>query len=119
MDHIMALAKAHKLKVIEDCAQAHGATYRGRPVGSFDDASVYSFCTDKIISTGGEGGMLLLREKAAWSRAWSYKEHGKDRDRLIEPAENNMFRWLHASFGTNYRLTVMQAATGLHHIKKL
>ncbi len=119
MDEIMTLADAYGLKVIEDCAQAHGATYGGRPVGSFGDAAAFSFCTDKIISTGGEGGMLLLRDANAWSKAWSFKDHGKDRDVMLAPATGNMFRWLHNSFGTNYRLTEMQAAIGLQQLKKL
>lgn len=119
MDEIMALAEKHGLKVIEDCAQAHGATINGRPAGSFGDAAAFSFCTDKIMSTGGEGGMLLLRDRAAWARAWSFKDHGKNRDTLVEPARGNSFRWLHDGIGTNYRLTEMQAAIGLKQLGKL
>ena len=80
MDEIMALAERRKLIVIEDCAQAHGATYKGSPVGSFGHAVAFSFCQDKIITTGGEGGMLVLDDVDAWSRAWSYKDHGKNYD---------------------------------------
>src|SRR3546814_18512501 len=83
MEETMALARAHDLKVIEDCAQAHGAALRGRPVGSFGDASAFSYCTDKIISTGGEGGMLLFREEAPWEMAWSYKDHGRSEERRV------------------------------------
>lgn len=119
MDEILTLADAYGVKVIEDCAQAHGATYGGRPVGSFGDAAAFSFCTDKIISTGGEGGMLLLRDEAAWSMAWSFKDHGKNPDQVMRPAAGNMFRWLHDSFGTNYRLTEMQAAIGCRQLDKL
>ena len=119
MEEIMALARAHDLKVIEDCAQAHGAALRGRPVGSFGDASAFSYCTDKIISTGGEGGMLLFREEAPWEMAWSYKDHGKNRRSVESPASGNAFRWLHDSFGTNFRLTEMQAAIGLQQLGKL
>lgn len=113
MDDIMTLARRRGILVIEDCAQAHGATYRGRPVGSFGDAAAFSFCTDKIISTGGEGGMLLLRDRDVWARAWSYKDHGKNPARLAMPASGNGFRWLHDSIGTNWRMTEMQAAIGL------
>lgn len=118
MDEIVALASSCGLHVIEDCAQAHGASYDGRPVGSFGDAAAFSFCTDKIMSTGGEGGMLLLRDAAAWQRAWSFKDHGKS------PHHGNIapgpaFRWLHESFGSNYRLTEMQAAIGLVQLTKL
>src|SRR3546814_5764450 len=89
MEETMALARAHDLKVIEDCAQAHGAALRGRPVGSFGDASAFSYCTDKIISTGGEGGMLLFREEAPWEMAWSYKDHGKNRRSVESPASGD------------------------------
>ena len=119
MEEIMALAARHGLKVIEDCAQAHGATLNGRPAGSFGDAAAFSFCTDKIMSTGGEGGMLLLRDSDLWARAWSFKDHGKNRDTLMEPVRGNSFRWLHDGIGTNYRLTEMQAAIGLKQLDKL
>jgi dTDP-4-amino-4,6-dideoxygalactose transaminase len=119
MDEIMALARAHDLRVIEDCAQAHGATFKGAPVGSFGDAAAFSFCTDKIISTGGEGGMLLLRDRAVWARAWSYKDHGKDWEALAQPGNGTTFQWLHTSIGSNYRMTEMQAAIGLCQLDKL
>lgn len=117
MPAIMDLAARHGLKVLEDCAQAHGADIAGRPVGSFGDAASFSFCTDKIISTGGEGGMLLVRDPDVHVRAWSLKDHGK---RLEPPQPAGVaFRWLHDSFGTNLRLTEMQAAIGLEQLAKL
>jgi dTDP-4-amino-4,6-dideoxygalactose transaminase len=117
MPAIMALARAHGLVVIEDCAQAHGARLDGRPVGSFGDAASFSFCTDKIMSTGGEGGILLLRDPAVHARAWSLKDHGK---RLAAPMQPGIaFRWLHDDFGSNHRLTEMQAAIGLVQLGKL
>jgi dTDP-4-amino-4,6-dideoxygalactose transaminase len=119
MDDIMTLARARGLIVIEDCAQAHGATIDGRPVGSFGDAAVFSFCTDKIMSTGGEGGMLLLDDDDAYLRAWSLKDHGKSLDLVRAPAVGRSFRPLHESFGSNYRLTEMQAAIGLCQLPKL
>jgi len=110
----------HGLLLIEDCAQAHGATVDGRSVGGFGDAAAFSFCTDKIISTGGEGGLLLLRDGDAYERAWSYKDHGKDRARTFAPSSGvSRFRWLHSSFGTNWRLTEMQAAIGVRQLEKL
>jgi dTDP-4-amino-4,6-dideoxygalactose transaminase len=118
MDEIVTLAEAADLLVIEDCAQAHGATFRGRPVGSFGDAAVFSFCTDKIMSTGGEGGMILLREHSLWERAWSLSNHGKDYATANLPA-GSAFRWVHDGFGSNYRMTEMQAAIGLRQITKL
>jgi dTDP-4-amino-4,6-dideoxygalactose transaminase len=108
------------LYLIEDCAQAHGATYAGKPVGSYGDASTFSFCTDKIISTGGEGGLLLLKDKAAYERAWSLKDHGKNRSKLARHRGTvGSFQWLHDEVGTNFRLTEMQAAIGLVQLGKL
>lgn len=119
MDDLVALARSRSLKLIEDCAQAQGALYKGRPVGSFGDAAAFSFCTDKILSTGGEGGMLLLRDQAAWRAAWSYKDHGKDFNAVHSPVKSPSFRWLHHSFGSNYRMTEMQAAIGTRQLPKL
>ena len=114
MDPIIALAREHGLKVIEDCAQAHGARYRGMPVGSFGDAAAFSFCQDKIITTGGEGGMLVTRSEAVWEKAWAYKDHGKGFDAVyrVRDEDETGFRWVHESFGTNFRMTEMQAVIG-------
>jgi dTDP-4-amino-4,6-dideoxygalactose transaminase len=112
MDAILALSREHKLTVIEDCAQAHGATYKGRPVGSMGDAGAFSFCQDKIMTTGGEGGMLTTNDKTAWSRAWAFKDHGKSYEAVYERRHPRGYRWLHESFGTNWRLTEMQSAIG-------
>ncbi len=119
MDPILELAAAHGLPVIEDCAQAHGAIYKGRPVGSFGAAAAFSFCQDKIITTGGEGGMLLLDDTAAWERAWAYKDHGKSYDAVFRREHPPGFRWTHESFGTNWRMTEMQAAIGRLQLAKL
>lgn len=119
MDPIMALAREHGLKVVEDCAQAHGATYKGRPVGSLGDVAAFSFCQDKIITTGGEGGMLTTSDKKLWQRAWSYKDHGKNYDAAHAVQASPGFRWLHESFGTNWRLTEMQSAIGRVFLSRL
>lgn len=119
MDAIMGLARAHGLYVVEDCAQAHGASYGGRPVGSFGDAAAFSFCQDKIISTGGEGGMLLINDTALWEKAWAYKDHGKSYDAVFRREHAPGFRWLHESFGSNWRMTEMQAAIGRLQLGKL
>lgn len=119
MDPIMQLAQRHGLHVVEDCAQAHGARYKGRPVGSFGHASAFSFCQDKIITTGGEGGMLVTDDSALWERAWSYKDHGKNHAAVYSPHNGTAFRWLHDSFGTNWRMTEMQAALGRLQLGKL
>ena len=119
MDPIMDLAKAHGLKVVEDCAQAHGATYKGRPVGSIGHVAAFSFCQDKIMSTGGEGGMLTTNDPDLWRCAWSFKDHGKGYDSTYQKSSGHSFRWLHESFGTNWRMTEMQAALGRVSLQKL
>jgi len=119
MDPIVDLAKEHGLKVIEDCAQAHGARYKGRPVGSLGDVAAFSFCQDKIMTTGGEGGMLTTDDAGIWERAWSYKDHGKSYDAVYNREHPMGFRWLHESLGTNWRLTEMQAAVGRRQLRKL
>jgi dTDP-4-amino-4,6-dideoxygalactose transaminase len=119
MDPILALAEEHGLKVIEDCAQAHGATYKGAQVGSLGHIAAFSFCQDKILTTGGEGGMLTTNDEQLWSRAWSYKDHGKSYDAVYRRKHAPGFRWLHESFGTNWRLTEMQSALGRVVLRKL
>lgn len=119
MDPIMALAKKHNFKVIEDCAQAHGATYKGRQVGSIGDIGAFSFCQDKIITTGGEGGLVTTNDKAIWSKMWSFKDHGKNYDLAVNQKGRGEFRWVHTSFGSNYRLTAPQAAIGRIQLTKL
>jgi dTDP-4-amino-4,6-dideoxygalactose transaminase len=115
----MALAAERDLVVVEDCAQAHGATWRGRPVGAFGHAAAFSFCQDKIITTGGEGGMLVLDDEAAWKKAWAYKDIGRSWDAVYQRRHAPGFRWLTESFGSNWRLTEMQAAIGRIQLAKL
>lgn len=121
MTPILKLAKRHNIKVIEDCAQAHGAAYEGRRVGSFADVAVFSFCQDKIMSTGGEGGMLVTDSRPLWEKAWSYKDHGKSYAAMCDTSSGNegAFRWVHESFGSNFRMTEMQAAIGRVQLRKL
>ena len=119
MDPIMDLAREHHLVVIEDCAQAHGAFYKGRPVGSIGHAGAFSFCQDKIMSTGGEGGLLALRDEALWRKAWAYKDHGKSYEAVYEREHPPGYRWLHESFGTNWRMLEVQAALGRIQLRKL
>lgn len=120
MHGLAALAREARLWLIEDCAQAHGAMFDGRMVGSFGHAAAFSFCTDKIISTGGEGGMVLFQDHDHWATAWAYKDHGKNPDKVFAPAgKNHGFRYIHDSFGTNWRMTEMQAAIGVMQLVKL
>ena len=120
IEGLMALAAPRGIKVIEDCAQAHGATIGGRSVGDFGDAACFSFCQDKIISTGGEGGYVSIRDEAAAAWAWSFKDHGKNRAKMAAPSTNpGAFKWVHDMVGTNWRLTGPQAAIGLAQLAKL
>lgn len=119
MYSIMELASEYGLKVIEDCAQAHGAKYKGRPVGSLGNMAAFSFCQDKIMTTGGEGGMLVMNDKSLWEKAWAFKDHGKSYDAVYFREHLPGFRWLHESFGTNWRLTEMQSAIGRIQLRKL
>lgn len=119
MDEIMALAKQHNLWVIEDCAQAHGAKYKGKPVGSIGHVGAWSFCQDKIMTTGGEGGMVTTNDKALWQKMWEYKDHGKNYDSIYHKQHPPGFRWLHDSFGTNWRMMEMQAVIGRIQLEKM
>lgn len=119
IDPILALASERKLLVIEDCAQAHGARYKGRAVGSLGDVAAFSFCQDKIITTAGEGGMLVTNRHDVWRRAWSFKDHGKNYVEAQQPASSAGFRWLHDSVGTNWRLTEVQSAIGRVALRRL
>lgn len=119
MDPIMELAALHDLKVIEDCAQAHGATYKGRPVGSIGHIGAWSFCQDKIMTTGGEGGMVTTNDRSLWSKMWSFKDHGKSWEAIYEREHPSGFRWLHESFGTNWRMIEVQGVIGRIQLRRM
>ena len=123
MDKIMALAEQYQLYVIEDCAQAHGAEYKNKKVGNWGHFGSFSFCQDKIMTTGGEGGILVCNDLELYHKAWGYKDHGKDYiavfNSTTESKTSNKFKWLHYSFGSNFRMTEMQAAIGRKQLKKL
>ena len=119
MDEIMKLANQHNLFVIEDCSQAHGAKYKGKSVGSIGHIGCWSFCQDKIMTTGGEGGMVTTNNKALWRKMWEYKDHGKSYEAVYERKHSDGFRWLHESFGTNGRMTEMQAGIGRIQLKRM
>lgn len=112
MDPIMELANERSIVVIEDCAQAHGAMYKGRAVGTIGHVGAWSFCQDKIMTTGGEGGMVTTNDRALWSKMWSYKDHGKSFDAVYNHEHPKGFRWVHDTFGTNWRITELQSAIG-------
>ena len=119
MDEIMRIAKENDFYVIEDCAQAHGAKYKGKPVGSIGHIGCWSFCQDKIMTTGGEGGMVTTSNESLWRKIWAYKDHGKSYEAVYEREHPKGFKWLHESFGTNWRMTEMQAAIGRIQLKRM
>jgi dTDP-4-amino-4,6-dideoxygalactose transaminase len=119
MDEIMDLANEFNLFVIEDCAQAHGSKYKDKPVGSIGHIGCWSFCQDKIMTTGGEGGMVTTNDESLWRKMWAYKDHGKSYEAVYEREHSEGFRWLHESFGTNWRMTEMQAAIGRIQLKRM
>lgn len=119
MNEIMAIANEHDLYVIEDCAQAHGAIYKGKSVGSIGHIGCWSFCQDKIMTTGGEGGMVTTNDESLWRKMWAYKDHGKSYEAVYEREHPKGFRWLHESFGTNWRMTEIQAAIGRVQLKRM
>ena len=119
MDEMMGIANEFDLYVIEDCAQAHGAKYKGKSVGSIGHIGCWSFCQDKIMTTGGEGGMVTTNDESLWRKMWAYKDHGKSYEAVYEREHPKGFQWLHESFGMNYRMTEIQAAIGRIQIKKM
>ncbi|WP_353142289.1 DegT/DnrJ/EryC1/StrS family aminotransferase [Acinetobacter pragensis] len=119
MDPIMQLAEEKGIVVIEDCAQAHGAMYKGKSAGSIGHIGAWSFCQDKIMTTGGEGGMVTTNDESLWKKMWSYKDHGKNFDSVYNTQHPPGFRWLHDSFGTNWRMMEMQAVIGRLQLKEM
>ena len=119
LDPILNFVKQKKLFLIEDCSQAHGAIYKGKKVGSFGHISTWSFCQDKIMSTGGEGGMISTNNTRLWLKLWSLKDHGKNYKSVFYKKHKIGFKWLHDDLGSNYRMTEMQAAIGREQLKSL
>lgn len=119
MDEIMQIAAEHDLFVVEDCAQAHGAKYKGQSVGSIGHVGCWSFCQDKIMTTGGEGGMVTTSDEELWKKMWAFKDHGKSYDTVYNTEDAPGFRWLHESFGTNWRMTEIQGAIGRIQLKRM
>jgi dTDP-4-amino-4,6-dideoxygalactose transaminase len=119
MAGIMNLANFHGIKVIEDCAQAHGALYKGKSVGTIGHVGAWSFCQDKVMTTGGEGGMVTTNDESLWRAMWAYKDHGKSYEAVYEREHPPGYRWLHESFGTNWRMLEMQAVIGRIQLKRM
>jgi len=116
---IVKFVKKNKIFLIEDCSQAHGAVYQNKKVGSFGDISTWSFCTDKIISTGGEGGLISTNKKKLWLKSWSLKDHGKNYMSCFFKKHKTGFKWLHDNLGSNHRMTEIQAYLGREQLKTL
>jgi len=119
MDPILEMAEPRGIKVIEDCAQAHGARYKGRALGGIGHVGAWSFCQDKIMTTGGEGGMVTVNDPDLWAKMWAYKDHGKSYDAVYNRDHPPGFRWLHESFGTNWRMLEIQAVIGRIQLKRM
>ena len=119
MDKIVDLAKKNSLKIIEDCSQAHGAKLTGKNVGTFGDIATWSFCQDKIITTGGEGGMLTTNSHQYFNKVWSFRDHGKSRELILKNEKSSSFSWVHDNFGSNFRMTEMQSILGRIQLKRL
>lgn len=119
MDPIIDIGAEYGVLIIEDCAQAHGAEYKGRKVGSLGHVAAWSFCQDKIMSTAGEGGMVTTNIPELYKHIWEFKDHGKSLDKISTPNPSKGFRFIHDSFGSNYRMTEIQAAVGRLQLKKL
>ena len=123
MAKICDLANSYNIPVLEDCSQAHGAEIKingkFKSVGTFGELSTWSFCQDKIISTGGEGGMVTTSEKQHWEFIRSFKDHGKDLDLMLRNDKPIGYNLIHTNFGSNLRLTEIQSAIGRQQIKYL
>jgi len=108
MDPIMEIAKKYNLYVIEDCAEAHGAEYKGKKVGSIGHCGVFSFYGNKIITTG-EGGMITTNDEKLYERAKYLRDHAMNKEK----------RYWHTEIGYNYRMTNIQAALGLAQLERI
>lgn len=116
---LVELTRPRGIRVVEDCAQAHGARRDGRPVGTAGDIAAWSFCQDKIMTTAGEGGAVTTNDETLWRRCWERKDHGKSHAAVNSTDHPPGFRWLHHSFGTNGRMSEVQAAVGRRQLSKL
>ena len=119
MNRILKIAKENKIYVIEDCSQAHGASILNKKVGSFGDISAWSFCQDKIISTGGEGGMVATNKLTLYKKVLSIKDNGRNYEKIKRISYSGSFNYIHDFIGSNYRMTEIQAIIGISQLKRL
>ena len=108
MDPVIELARRHDLFIIEDAAEQHGQTYKGRPVGSLGDIATVSFYPNKQITTG-EGGMVLTNDKALADRCRDLRNLCFDKER----------RYIHEELGWNFRMSNVQAAIGVAQLERI
>lgn len=119
MNPIMKWAEEAGIHVIEDCAQSHGASINGQRTGSFGHVGCFSFCQDKLMTTAGEGGMVVTSDPGLYRKIWEYKDHGKNLEKALTPSAKPGFKWLHEGWGTNARMSEVQSAVGRIQLKKL
>lgn len=119
MDAIMAIAKKHGLKVVEDCAQCFGGVYKGKKAGTIGDVGCFSFCQSKHFTTGGEGGMVVTSDDDLAWECRSFRDHGydvKERMNLLELEGKLMY--IHKRVGFNFRMTEMQSVIGICELER-
>lgn len=119
LEEICDYCRDNNIYIIEDCAQSHGAKYNGKYVGTFGDINAWSFCQDKIITTGGEGGIVTTNCPFLFKKAWSLKDHGKSYNTCFNKEHSPGFKWLHENIGTNWRMMPIQAVIGFHALDEL
>ncbi|MCC7300409.1 MAG: DegT/DnrJ/EryC1/StrS family aminotransferase [Verrucomicrobia bacterium] len=119
MDPIMALAKKHNLKVVEDCAQCFGGVYKGKKAGTIGNAGCFSFCQSKHFTTGGEGGMVVTDDDDLAWECRSFRDHGYDvKERLNLLEMEGKLMYIHKRVGFNFRMTEMQSQIGLCELER-
>lgn len=119
MGPIMEIAKKHNLKVIEDCAQCFGGTYKGVKAGMIGDVGCFSFCQSKHFTTGGEGGMVVTNDEELGWECRSFRDHGYDvKQRMNMLALEEKLPYIHTRVGFNYRMTEIQSIFGLNELKR-
>lgn len=119
MTQLLNIKKKYNLHLIEDCSQAHGSMFKNKKIGSFGDISIFSFCNDKILTTGGEGGIILTDKKKYFKKIWSYKDIGRNYNKAVKIKKNSNYQKIYDTLGSNLRLTEIQSAVGLTMLKNL
>ncbi len=120
MDAIMAIGKKHNLYIVEDAAEAHGSTYKGKKAGSIGHLGCFSFCQNKTFTTGGEGGAVISDDEDVIWECRSFRDHGYDVEKRMNLLDlEGSMPYVHKRIGFNYRMTEMQSAIGLKELAKI